>query len=59
MIIVVFGDGYKNIEMQKDEVLVAHFGGRQEGRGGRERVREREREKDRVRQRRDTESTSK
>ena len=27
MIIIVFGDGYKNIELQKDEVLVAHFGG--------------------------------
>ena len=35
MVIIVFADGYKNIEMQKDEVLVAHFGGRQEGgRGG-------------------------
>jgi hypothetical protein len=34
LIIIVFGNGYKNIEMQKDEVLVAHFGGRQEGRGG-------------------------
>jgi len=40
LIIIVFGDGYKNIEMQKDEVLVAHFGGRQEGRGGGETERE-------------------
>ncbi len=41
MIIIVFVDGYKNIELQKDEVLVAHFGGRQEGRGGGQRERER------------------
>jgi len=27
LVVIVFGAGYKNIEMQKDEVLVAHFGG--------------------------------